>query len=179
MKLYSEALTRECNLFSIKAWNIGEGEELKKWIGFGFFNHLFVSENGLVTLYYDIEEGERFHEVLNERLTEELFHEVCDNFFKLFERLESAKTNEEIFELSVKSWPALSIFDEISKYPELVNEFMISRLMKVRKTTERFSYDLEKKADTKEDLKDYIYYKGQLIEKPFDQFVKEEGIEIE
>ena len=50
---------RECSLFSIKAWYEGESTELKKWIDFGFFNHIFVSKNGLVRLYYDVEEGEK------------------------------------------------------------------------------------------------------------------------
>ena len=71
MKKYKEDVTRDCSLLSIRAWYEGESKELEKWIGFGFFNHIFVSENGSVTLYYDIEEGNRFHEVLEEVFTED------------------------------------------------------------------------------------------------------------
>ena len=176
MKKYKECLTRECSLFSIKSWNEGESNELKKWIGFGFFNHIFVSEDGIVTLYYNVEEGDRFHEVLKEKLTEELFHKLCDNFFELLEEFENVKNNDEFYNLSVKCWPALSIFDEISKYPEFATPLMIRRLMRIRKTTESFFYDLEKKLDIDKNPKDYIYYKGDIIEKPFNEFKKEEGI---
>tara|TARA_Y100000031_G_C8060945_1_gene310587 strand:- start:180 stop:572 length:393 start_codon:yes stop_codon:yes gene_type:complete len=123
MKKYKEDVTREYSLFSIKSWYIGESEELKKWIGFGFFNHVFVSRKGIVTLYYDIEEGEKFWKILEKNLTEEFFDNLCDSFYSLFEQKETIRTDEEIFKLFVKSWPALTIFDELSKYPELGNEY--------------------------------------------------------
>ena len=86
------------------------------------------------------------------------------------------KNNEKIYNLSVKCWPALSIFDEISKYPEFATPLMIRRLMRIRKTTESFFYDLEKKLDIDKNPKNYIYYKGNIIKKPFNEFIKKEGI---
>lgn len=177
-KTYCKALTRERSLFEIKAWHEGESKELEKWLGFGFFNHLFVSKNRLVTLYYDLEEGEKFHKILKQKLTEELFDNLCDYFFDLIEKSENISTDEKIYDIMVKSTPTLAIFDEISKYQEFANDSMIKRLIRTRKATEHFSYDLAKKINHKPDLKDYIFFKGQLILKPFNDFKKENNIVI-
>jgi len=174
---YKEDVTRESSLFDIKAWYEGESNELEKWIGFGFFNHIFVSRGGNVTLYYNTEEGDRFHEVLNEKLTEDFFDKLCESFFELIEQKNNLNSEGEIFELYVRIWPALSIFDELSKYPEFGNEDMIRRLIRVRETTESFAYGLGNKINSK-GPKDYIFYKGELYFMPFEDFCNEKGIEI-
>lgn len=180
-KKYKRDLTRKCSLFEIKYWYEGESKELEKWLGFGFFNTFFVSENEIVTLYYDVDEGDKFHEVLKEKLTEELFNEICDEFYELFEKKDSVKTKDEIFDLCSKAFPAAAIFDELSKYPELGNENMLRRLMRIRKSTESLFYDIEKKLnslDLEDQKKDYIFFQGKLYFKSFENFIKEKGIEI-
>ena len=175
---YKEDVTRMCSLFSVLAWHKGESEELEKWVGAGFFKHLFVSKNGTVTLYYNVKEGDNFYEKLYEVLTEDFFDELCEYFFELVERKEDIKTDEEIFELIVMAWPAFTIFDELSKDLELGTNYMIRRLMKIRKTTEAFAYEVESKADTSYLPEDYIFFEGKLFYEKFDEFIKRRGIII-
>ena len=159
MKKYREDVTRSSTLLGLRAWYEGESKELEKWIGFGFFNHIFVFEKGMVTLYYNIEEGDKFQEVLEKKLTEVFFDDLCDYFFETMRENENPNTNENIFKILVKLWPAFSIFDELSKYPELGNNFMIRRLLRVRKTTEDFSYKIENMVE--EDVVNYcILFQG-------------------
>ncbi len=176
-KKFKEDVTRQSTFLGLKAWHKGESEELEKWIGFGFFNHIFLFENGNLTLYYDVEEGDRFHEVLKEKLTEIFFDNLCDNFFSVIEKSKCSETNEEIFESLVKLWPAFTIFDELSKYPEFGNYYMIRRLIRIREFTESFSYDIENKIK-EERTKNCIFFKGEIYEMPFGQFIKEMGFEI-
>ncbi len=177
-EVYCKCLSRYCSLNEIKSWNEGESTELEKWLGFGFFNHLFVSNNGKVTLYYNEQEGDKFHEVLKEKLTEELFGSLCDKFFELIEKSKLADSDTEIFNLIIECWPALTIFDEISKYPELAEENMIRRLLKVRKATESFQYSISKRLENKDSIKDYILFRGELFFQPFADFIKEKNIII-
>jgi|TARA_Y100000310_G_scaffold315905_1_gene367031 hypothetical protein len=177
-KKYRENVTREFSFFSIKAWHEGESRELEKWIGFGFFNHIFVSKDGIVTLYYDVDEGDIFHKILEEKLTEELFNELCDYFFELIRQSNDLNSNEEIYSLSVKTWPALTIFDELSKYPEFGNNDMVRRLIRIRTTTESFAYELEGKREKENSHKNYIFFQGKLYFNSFEDFIKEKEIEI-
>lgn len=177
-KKYKEDVTRTSSLLGLKAWYEGESKELEKWLGFGFFNHIFVSRNGLMTLYYDVEEAKKFDEILEEKLTEELFNELCEHFFELIKKGDDSNTNEEIYKLTVKLWPAYTIFDVLSKYPEFGNEDMIRRLIRIRETTESFAYELESKINDENMPKDYIFYKGKLYFMPFEEFIKENGVEI-
>lgn len=172
MKIYHKSVARPCSLLDIKAWYEGESKELEKWIGFGFYNTLFVVDNGNVTVYYDNEECNKWDEVLNEILTEDLFHNLCDDFFELIRQAEQIESELELFKIMVKSWPALSIFDEISKYPEYANSNMLIRLIRVRKTTEAFSYDLSKKLNHPKEPKNYLFYKGNVLTMPFTHFLQ-------
>jgi len=126
----------------VAAWKEGEGEELKRWIGFGFYKTKFIYNESSTIINYDEKECEVFGEVLDEKLTEELFNNICDRFFELIEESKSVNTNNEIYKIMVKCWPMWTIFDELSKYPEYGNDNMIRRLIRVRKETESFSYEL-------------------------------------
>lgn len=176
--MHKKCLVRECSLFDVKAWHEGESTELKKWIGVGFFNHIFQSEKGLVTLYYDIDEANNFEKVLDKKLTEKFFDKLCHNFFELIDQEECVDTEEKVFNLSVKIWPALTIFDEISKYPEWATHSMLRRLIRVKTSTESFSYKLSAKVDHSKYLKDYLFFKGQLIRKPLNRFLEENSLTI-
>ena len=174
---FKEDVTRSSTFLGLKAWYEGESKELEKWIGFGFFNHIFVFEKGNITLYYDVEEGDKFHEVLIERLTENFFNDLCDHFFKTMRENENLNTNENIFKILVKLWPAFTIFDELSKYPELGNDFMIRRLLRVRRTTEDFSYRIENMVE--EDVaKDCILFQGGFYKISFEEFIENKNFEI-
>lgn len=175
VRRYTEDVLRNFSLPIIRAWHEGD-KGLKKWIGFGFSNTIFVSENGLVTTYYDLEECDVFQKALKERLNEDLFNELCDDLFNLIEKAKNSDLEEEIFELYKKMWPAFIIFDELSKYPELGTDGMIRRLVRIRKTIQDFSF-IENKFE-QSGPKDYIYHNGELYFVPFRQFIKENGFEI-
>lgn len=145
--------------------------------GFWIFNHIFLFENGTLTLYYDVEEGDKFHEILGEKLTEEFFDNLCEHFFKFVEKSKTATSNDEIYYILVKLWPAFTIFDELSKYPEFGNDYMLRRIERIRKTTESFSYELEHKIG-EEKAKNCIFFRGEIYEMPLEQFIKEMGFEI-
>ncbi len=178
MAVYKKDVIRPCSLFSVKAWYEGESRELKKWIGFGFFNHLFLCKDGMARLYYDAEEGLVFDKILDEKLNEELFDKLCDNLFAQIDNAKNAKTEEEIFEIIVKCWPSFTIFDVVSKYPEYASESMIRRLIRVRKETESFSYEIEERINATDMPKDFIFFKGRVIEKQFADFIQENKITI-
>lgn len=55
------------------------------------------------------------------------------------------RTSKEIFNFLVKVWPAMVVFHEISHYPEYATEEMLRRLMRIRKLTETFLYDITKR----------------------------------
>lgn len=176
---HKKSIIREQSLFDTRAWHKGESTELQKWIGMGFFNHLFVSNNNLVTLYYDIEEANSFEKALDEKLTEEFFDNLCDNFYELIEQEKEANTVGEVFNLTVKIWPAITIFHEISNYPEWATESMLRRLIRIRTSTEAFSYKLSDKIDHTNYLKEYLLFKGKIIRKPLGEFLKENRVIIQ
>ena len=80
-KIYTKYLERPCSLFDTKAWYEGESKELEKWFGVGFYNTIFVSNDNIVTIYYDKDECDKFDEAMDKKLTENLFNELCDFFF--------------------------------------------------------------------------------------------------
>ena len=178
-KIYIKYIERLCSLFDTKAWYEGESKELEKWLGVGFYNTIFVSNDNIVTIYYDKAECDKFDEAMDKKLTENLFDELCDIFFELIEEAGNMGSDEDIFKITVRCWPALTIFDEISKYPEWATDSMLRRLIRVRTTTEAFSYELAGKVKKQDQLKEYIFFKGNVIIKPLQEFIKENDIIIE
>lgn len=128
---------------NLESWRIGESDELKKWIGFGFYKSKFTLKNRVLTIEYNDKEIIEFDKALEKYLDEELFDKMCDRFFKL---IELSKT-ESNFEIEVKCMPILTIFDEISKYPQWANERMMRRLIRVRQSTHEFIYKLNSPSD--------------------------------
>lgn len=128
---------------NVESWKIGESDELKKWIGFGFYKSKFTLKNKVLTIEYDNQEIIEFDKALEKYLDEELFDKMCDRFFEL---IELSKT-ESNFEIEVKCMPILTIFDEISKYPSWANERMMRRLKRVRQSTHEFIYKLNSQTD--------------------------------
>lgn len=106
----------------VKAW--AEGEK-----NLGIRNSLFVMDNGVVTQYVDVEEGEKFYNDLKKNLTEEYFNKIVEKFFK------AIKDKDE-----VKIWECSAIFDEIDNYPEIANDDILMRLERVRKSTHEIIY---------------------------------------
>lgn len=178
MKYYKDITRLDYSLFDVKAWHKGESDELKKLIDFGFYNTIFVSVNGNVTVYYEKEECDEFYEALDNLLEEEFFNEVCDSFVELTSIDKFPDNNDEIFELSVKLWPCMTVLDMVSRYPEYGNDSMIRRLMRLRKSTESFSYELASKVSEEDWPETYIFYKGEMIEKPLQEFIKDNGFEL-
>jgi len=161
-EIYKKSVTRWASLFDIKVWWKGESKELEKWLGAGFYKTLFVSENKTVSVFYDKKEGEEFFYKLKEKLNEQFFDKLCDDFLVLTEQINQVKSNNEIYNLIVKMWPALTIFEEISKYSEIASQRILNRLIRIRKSTEALSYELSKKINIKNQPKDFIVMKGKL-----------------
>ena len=99
---------------------------------------------------------------MQEKLNEDFFNKLCDNFLSLTKQIDKIGSNKEIYNLSVKMWPALTIFEEISKYPKIASESILNRLIQIRKNTEALSYELSKKTNIKNQPKDFIVIKGKL-----------------
>jgi len=177
-KIYCKSIKRPSSLTDIKAWHIGESEELKKWIGTGFFNHIFVSEKDLVRIYYNKEEEEKVWSSLKQNLTEDFFHKLCDYFFELIEQSEKVNSHEELFNITVKCWPAWTIQDYVSKFPELGTRAMLRRLIRVRQTTEEFSYKLSDRMNHEDSPDYYIFFKGNVLIMPFSEFILKNNIII-
>ncbi|MBI4116123.1 hypothetical protein HY449_00080 [Candidatus Pacearchaeota archaeon] len=177
VKRFKEDVTRQSTFIGLRAWHEGESKELEKWIGFGFFNHIFLFKNGMLTLFYDVEEGDKFHEVLKEKLKEDFFDRLCEHFFEFVKKGKTANSNSEIYEILVRLWPAFTIFDELSKYPEIGNGYMIRRLIRLREHTESFSYELENRIN-EEEQKNCIFFQGKIFETSLEQFINEKGFEV-
>lgn len=176
MKEYIKNVIRKCSLFDVKTWYEGESVELEKWTGFGFYDSFFVSRNNMVTVYYNKKELDRFAVMLDEKLTDKFFDDLCDNFFELISEVDDVESEDDIFRISVQCWPALTFFDVISKYPDMATEDMVRRLIRIRQTTESFHYELSKKIKYNKSSEDYIFFKGKIIRGKFDDFIKEQGI---
>jgi len=179
MMKYAKNVTRSCSLFDVRAWYEGESKELEKWLTFGFYDTFFVSKNGMVTVYYSESELKKFDEILDEKLDEKFFDDLCDDFFKIIEISKNEKENKDIFKISVQCWPALTIFDVISKYPEFATKEMMRRLTRIRQSTEAFHYTLSNWANHTDLPKDYIFFKNNVILKSFEKFINDERIIIE
>ncbi|MEK6757613.1 MAG: hypothetical protein AABX88_00650 [Nanoarchaeota archaeon] len=161
-KEYYHELTRiNKSLTSIKIWYAGESKELKKIMGIGMYNTIFISLNNNVTFYYDSEEAEKFHNALKKTITDEFFNELCDRFFILISEIQKIKNKKEMFEALSKYFSILSIFDEISKYPEIASDYVIRRLFRVRKNTESQFYNFIKSLESSNEPENYIYYKNK------------------
>jgi len=79
----------------------------------------------------------------------------------------------------VAIWPALTIFHEISNYPGYANDSMLRRLIRLRKTTEDFSYRLSERMKKNNIYpKSYIYFQGKVFEESLDTFIKKNNIKI-
>jgi len=164
----------------VKAWYEGESSELMKVLGCGFFNTIFLVEKDNVCAYYEAEEVKNFDKALDELLTEDFFNNICDDFFELIRLSKETFSHEGIFEIIVKCWPALTIFHEISNYPEYANKSMLRRLFKIRKSTESFIYELSHKLSSSEEPnQNYILFKGKILNCPFDDFCRENNFIVE
>lgn len=128
----------------VKAWKQGSGDELKKWLGVGMYKTKFVLKEGKVSSYNNLKECEELDKALNEKLTEELFNEMCEQYFKLIKESEDAKTTDEIHSIMVKCWPIWIVFDILDNYPYFGTDKMIRRALRIRTEHQGFYYKLSK-----------------------------------
>lgn len=119
----------------IEEWKIGEGDNLKKILGVGFYKTIFIKKGDWIEFYYENEEVKAFEKALSELIGEEEFNYLCDQFMKLIDEQEIL-----IRELV----PYLTIFNEFEEYPEYMEGSMSRRLMRVRSSTEDKLYKLIK-----------------------------------
>ena len=76
MEIYHSNVQRHCSLTDIRAWYLGESEELEKLIGVGYYNTFFLCENKLTQLYYHAEECDTVFKVLKQKLAGDLFDDI-------------------------------------------------------------------------------------------------------
>jgi len=150
MKTYKKCNSREGWLIGTQAWNEGDTQELKKWVGCCYNRHYFVNNNGIVDLYYEIKSGEEFWDALAEKLKEPGFLDsLIADFIKnvsygrsFFNKKLEKNDIIKLYNLKVKCWPAITIFDQISSTPEIVlDNKIIDFLLEIRKNYGEFSYE--------------------------------------
>ena len=129
----------------VQARKEGSGDELKKWLGVGMYKTKFIFNDGSVTSHNNLKECEKLDKALNQKLTEELFNNMCDKYFELIEESRSAKAKEEIRKIMVKCWPMWIIFDILDNYPDCGTDSMLRRVMRIRTHKQDFFYELSKK----------------------------------
>ena len=129
---------------SIMAWADGERK-------IGLNNSLFICNNGTVTQFVDLKEGEKFHDYVLS-MSDESFNELCESFFKTI--AEDIDDFEKLSNLHV----ILAVFDEMDNYGEKISEDKLRRLKRVRESTESLPYKLK----TKDGHKDFIIFKNKL-----------------
>ena len=167
------------SFFEINAWYLGESDELSNLLGFGFYNTFFEVNKKNIAVYYDEKESKQFYRVLDEKLSESFFNSLCADFFKIISESENLNNDEKIFDLMAKSHAILSIFHEISIYPEYANEFMIRRSIRIRRNTESFFYKLSCRLKwQKTTPENYIFYKREIFDESFSDFIRENNFEI-
>ncbi|MFH1787729.1 MAG: hypothetical protein ABH811_02990 [archaeon] len=83
---YIKSVTRMYFLGTIKEWYHGESEGVKKMLGIGFYNTIYISQGGFVEFYYDEEEIKKFEEVLEKYLDKKTFNNLCDEFMRKIEK---------------------------------------------------------------------------------------------
>ena len=157
--------TRMMSLWDVRMWHEGQTKELKKLIGVGMDNSLFVSEKGTVIIYYNEPEGLLVFNKIKELLTDEFFDNICDNFYELVEEIDSTTNIADIFRLGTMMIPALIVFDEIDNCSEIATPYIKRRLKRIRESTHEKSYDLSKKVPASLIMdypKDYMFWKGKV-----------------
>ncbi len=153
MKKYKKCNSRELSLIDTQAWNEGDTKELKKWVGWSFDRHYFVNNNRIVNLFYEMKEGDDFYEVVKEKLKQEgFFDTLCKDFLDNINKLKGIIIEElnrqdiiEYYNINVKCWPATSIFDIISGYPEITSENIKQKMNLIRQETGEFFYKVSDK----------------------------------
>lgn len=156
-----KSVTRKFNLTQLKAWYVGEKDYLKRVLGVGFENTIYVCENNQVTFYYEDIEVKKFEIVLETLIGEEEFNDIVDNYMMFIDEIPKCKIDGEKLLLFSKLVPALTIFNEFDEYPEYMEEDMTRRLMRVRTSTEAKPYELLDGVGSKEP-KDFILFKGEV-----------------
>ena len=154
MEIYKKSVSREGSLIGFQAWIEGDETDLENCLGSSFKKHYFVNNEGLITLFYEEKEGDDFYKKLSEEILKEGFLDpLITNFIsyvkkgrELFEREASKQKIIDLYQLTIQCWPAVTIFDELSKSQELLekNIGVLDKLLKVRKEYGEFMYEVEK-----------------------------------
>ena len=153
-KRYKKAVSRESSLIGAQAWNFGDSIELKKCFGWGFESHYFVNKNGVIDLFAEKQEGEDCYNVIKEKLNQQgFFNALCEDFLDNVNKGEEIIKKEflfkekiiELFEIIIKCWPAITIFDIISNYPNIASQDTLEKLIKIRKETSKIIYKYKDK----------------------------------
>jgi len=160
-------------LSNVKVWSDGECKGLKKWIGFNFTNHLFVSSDKRVTLYCDKEEVRKFDKKIAGKLNGKFFDRLVDKYFELVKKATKTSSDKNLIKLLTELWPILTIFHEASLYPELLEAEDKLRLERIRKSTENKVYTLFGKLKEEVEGKNYYCFRGIIYPgKPSKRIIK-------
>lgn len=151
-KRYGKSISREGSLIGFQAGNIGETIELKNWLEWSFERHYFVNKKGVINLFVELQQGEDYYDIVKKKLNEtNFFITLCRDFLyhvnkgkEILRKKILFKEVIELYNLIIKCFPAITIFDLISNYPEITpDENIIKKIIDIRKETGEFLYELE------------------------------------
>lgn len=163
MGKYIRYETRVNSLAEVRAWNEGESKYLKDLIGVGFYEHLFICVEGNIKFYYNYDEWKKFNKKLKKILDNRFFDKICKDYSVLIMEINSAFSKSEIDRLDTKLWAIQSIFNEIDESPEIANNYILDKLLKIRTETHTKHYELRRKRKkSRNDPKNFMYFKGEL-----------------
>ncbi len=151
-KRYGKSISREGSLIGFQAWNVGDTIELKNWLDWSFERHYFVNKRGVIDLFVEAQQGEDYYEILQKKLKEkDFFNALYKDFLYHINKGEEIIRKKilhreiiELYMLIIKCFPASTIFDTISNYPEITSqENVIKKVIDIRKETGEFLYEAE------------------------------------
>lgn len=151
-KRYKKSVSREGSLIGFQAWNVGDTIELRNWLDWGFERHYFVNKRGVVNLFVESQQGEDYYDIIQKKLKEkDFFNALYRDFLYHVNKGEEIlrkkilfKETIDLYNLIIKCFPATTIFDTISNYPNITSyENIIGKVIDIRKETGEFLYDVE------------------------------------
>ncbi len=151
-KRYGKSISREGSLIGFQAWNVGDTIELKNWLDWNFERHYFVNKRGVIDLFVESQQGEDYYDIVQKRLKKkDFFNTLYRDFLyhvskgkEILKKRISHRETIELYNLIIKCFPATTIFDTISNYPNITShENVIRKIIDIRKETGEFLYNVE------------------------------------
>ncbi|MCX6784551.1 MAG: PEP-utilizing enzyme [Candidatus Komeilibacteria bacterium] len=155
--LFDRQFERELSLFSCVVWEEGDRFGLKKWLGQGLAQVLFVKKaaSPLITIYYDRTELDYFDKLIRDKTLKDhkFFPKVKKYFLKYWQplkpyaqgrKISSIKEFGKFYQNLTAWWPLMSLIYWIPAPDSLTfGGPQVTEAKHLRKQTEKFSDDSE------------------------------------